>query len=349
MMKRTFFLRIGVVFAVLSLGGTLLSPVQATPIQPPMSRLADVERQVSALEEQAALAAENWNEARLDLANVSSRIAALQRKASSQRKAYKSLSADLAGIIRTLYKSGAIDLDIQAMIATDPASFLAQLDAISIVGVRQEASLRRILASRINLKQSEAKLRAERQKAKTLASRANTERKTVERKLAQAQRLLDSLQASDRRARAARLAAERRAQAAKAKKESQKVSVQVSSSRMRRVLSYALAQVGDRYRMGGVGPSSYDCSGLTLMAYRQAGVSLSHFSLAQWSQTRRISRSQLRPGDLIFWFKGIRHVGMYIGNNKFVHAANYGDGVKISSLSERYYVQRLSGLGGFIG
>jgi cell wall-associated NlpC family hydrolase len=82
-----------------------------------------------------------------------------------------------------------------------------------------------------------------------------------------------------------------------------------------------------------------------MMAYRQVGVSLSHYSMAQWSQTKRVSRSQLRPGDLVFFFRGIRHVAMYIGNNNFVHAASYGSGVIVSSLSESYYRARLSGFG----
>jgi cell wall-associated NlpC family hydrolase len=141
------------------------------------------------------------------------------------------------------------------------------------------------------------------------------------------------------------LAALKKAQAKKAKKASSQVVSKVSSARLRKVLKYALSQVGDRYSMGATGPSSYDCSGLTMMAYRKAGVSLSHFSAAQWSQTRRVSRSQLRPGDLVFFFRGIRHVGMYIGGGRFVHAASYGTGVVISALSESYYVKRLSGFG----
>lgn len=337
--------KIGVAVLAMALTFGLAAPTEAAHITVPMTRLDDVERQVEKLQAEAALAAEEWNEARIALAQVNRRIAALSKKSLRQQERYKDLSRDLDGIIRSLYKSGGIDLDIQAMIATDPAGFLTRLDAISIVGVRQEASLRRILAANIDLKQSKAELKVEQKTAAKLAAKSNERRRTVESKLASAEKLLNSLQAADRKKRAARLAALKKAQALKAKKAKQAVISAKVSARLRSVLKYALRQVGDRYSMGASGPSSYDCSGLTMMSYRQVGVSLSHYSMAQWSQTKRVSRSQLRPGDLVFFFRGIRHVGMYIGNNNFVHAASYGSGVIVSSLSESYYRARLSGFG----
>lgn len=345
MLIGTSRLKLGVALLSAALTFSLAAPAEAAHLKPAMTRLDDVERQVEKLQAEAALAAEEWNEARIALAKVNRRIAALSKKSLRQQQRYQDLSKDLDGIIRSLYKSGGIDLDIQAMIATDPAGFLTRLDAISIVGVRQEASLRRILAANIDLKQSKAELKVEQKTAAKLAAKSNERRRTVESKLATAEKLLNSLQAADRKKRAARLAALKKAQAAKAKKAKQAVISAKVSNRLRSVLRYALRQVGDRYSMGASGPSSYDCSGLTMMSYRQVGVSLSHYSMAQWSQTKRVSRSQLRPGDLVFFFRGIRHVGMYIGNNNFVHAASYGSGVIVSSLSESYYRARLSGFG----
>jgi cell wall-associated NlpC family hydrolase len=331
---------------------SLLAPSSAAPIAVPQARIAmpatrldQVEAQVTELEMQAAMSAEDWNAARIELAEVNARISVLKRKTANQQEAYRALSRDLGGLVRSMYKTGGVDLDIQAMIDSDPAGFLARLDAISLVGSRQQASLRKILVANLNLKQSTAELRVEQKQAAKITERANAHRRTAERKLQEAQTLLNSLQAADRRKREARIAAQKREQAKKAQQAKKKVTTAVSNNRLRRVLSYALAQVGDDYNMGSTGPNAYDCSGLTMMAYRQIGVNLSHFSLAQWSQTRRVSRSQLAPGDLVFFFNGIRHVGMYIGNNNFVHAASYGTGVTVSSLSERYYVQRLSGYG----
>ena len=97
-------------------------------------------------------------------------------------------------------------------------------------------------------------------------------------------------------------------------------------------MSYALAQVGKRYVYAGTGPSSYDCSGLTMAAYRSVGVYLPHQSGAQYSSNRHVSISDLRPGDLVFYYSPIHHVAMYIGGGRIVHAANPSAGVRIDSL-----------------
>lgn len=92
-----------------------------------------------------------------------------------------------------------------------------------------------------------------------------------------------------------------------------------------------MSQVGKPYRWGGSGPDNYDCSGLTSWAWRKAGKSLPHSSRAQYSATKRISRSQLQPGDLIFYGSPIHHVAMYIGDGKVVEAPYSGKNVRISS------------------
>ena len=97
---------------------------------------------------------------------------------------------------------------------------------------------------------------------------------------------------------------------------------------------YALSQVGDRYVAATAGPSAFDCSGLTLAAWRAAGISLPHYSFSQFSKTHRIPLSQARPGDLLFYFKnGTHHVSMYIGNGKIVHARNTRADLVIQSLA----------------
>ena len=97
-------------------------------------------------------------------------------------------------------------------------------------------------------------------------------------------------------------------------------------------MQYALAQVGKPYSYSARPPSSWDCSKLTAWAWRQAGVSLTAYSYAQAGQVRRISTSQLRPGDLLFYFNGAHHVSMYIGGGQIVEAASPSSGVKISAL-----------------
>lgn len=96
-------------------------------------------------------------------------------------------------------------------------------------------------------------------------------------------------------------------------------------------VTFAYNAIGTPYVWAADGPDGYDCSGLTLAAWRAAGVSLSHNAATQYSQTARINRSDLAPGDLVF-YSGLGHVGIYIGDSKVIHAPTFGDVVKISSV-----------------
>jgi cell wall-associated NlpC family hydrolase len=112
----------------------------------------------------------------------------------------------------------------------------------------------------------------------------------------------------------------------------ERVATRAASMRTRAV-EIALAQVGDNYTAGGSGPNAFDCSGLTLYAWRRAGVQLEHRSYDQYHQTKRIPVKEALPGDLVFYLdNGAHHVGMYIGRGKIVNASDYGVGVIISPM-----------------
>jgi cell wall-associated NlpC family hydrolase len=98
----------------------------------------------------------------------------------------------------------------------------------------------------------------------------------------------------------------------------------------------ALSQLGKPYVWGGTGPNGFDCSGLTQWAYRQAGITLPRVAADQANYGTPISKSQLQPGDLVFFYSPISHEGMYLGNGQMVHAPTSGDVVKISPLQNNY-------------
>src|SRR5215218_9654025 len=95
----------------------------------------------------------------------------------------------------------------------------------------------------------------------------------------------------------------------------------------------ALAQQGKPYVWGGAGPDSYDCSGLTQYAYAAAGIQLPHSSSMQSTIGTPVAYADLQPGDLVFFYSPVSHVGMYIGNGQMVHAGTSGDVVKVVDLA----------------
>jgi cell wall-associated NlpC family hydrolase len=110
-----------------------------------------------------------------------------------------------------------------------------------------------------------------------------------------------------------------------------------ASSGAAAAVQYAMSKVGDAYVYGAAGPSSFDCSGLTMAAWQQAGVSLPHSSSAQMGSGTPVSQSELQPGDLVFYYSPVSHVGMYIGNGQIVNAENPSVGVKITGVNSMPY------------
>ena len=104
----------------------------------------------------------------------------------------------------------------------------------------------------------------------------------------------------------------------------------------------AMRYLGTPYVWGGASPGGFDCSGFVMYVYSQLGVSLPHYTGAQWGVGVPVSRGDLQPGDLVF-FDGLGHVGIYIGGDQFIHAPHSGDVVKISSLSESWYAATYDG------
>ncbi|MGW2224314.1 C40 family peptidase [Streptomyces formicae] len=103
-------------------------------------------------------------------------------------------------------------------------------------------------------------------------------------------------------------------------------------------ISYAMSHLGDPYVWGGNGPHGWDCSGLVMAAYRQAGISLPRVADAQYRATRSLSRGELRRGDLVFWSSngsssGIHHVAIYLGGGQYLEAPRPGKNVRVSSFS----------------
>lgn len=116
------------------------------------------------------------------------------------------------------------------------------------------------------------------------------------------------------------------------------------------LLQAAQSRIGAPYRYGGDGPDAFDCSGLVTYAHRQLGIAVPRTAAQQFAAARPVQRSELRPGDLVFFRlenRGISHVGIYAGDSRFVHAPQRGGHVRMADLDDEWYGQRYVGAGRF--
>ena len=341
---------------LLALGGLVMSGVLVTPAHAAPD-LEQVRMKVMDLESKAESATERFNESRSELQEVRRQLDALKAKVKRERREMREILGAVDDLARAAYTSGGVDTSLQLLLSEDPNEFLAQAAALDAVQRGQASALRKTATARLRLAQSEAAVLDKEARAKDLRDRMKESKGEANDRLAEAERILANLEEKERQ-RLAQLAREER-EAARAAAVAAQAELNSSSSagggftgsgRAAKAVMYALSQVGDRYVAAAAGPSSFDCSGLTMTAWRQAGVSLPHYSRSQYSVTRRVPLSQAQPGGLVFYFgRGTHHVGMYIGSGKMVHAANPRTGVVVSNILGPWYSSRFSGIGRVVG
>lgn len=346
--------------------GLLLSGIAILPsaTAAPSRDIAQVRDEVRTLQSRAEAATERFNSARNQLADVQDTLAGLQRKVKRERADLQEILSSVDDLARATYTSGGIDTSLQVLFAEDPTEFLAQAAALDQVAQSQASSLRRTQTARLRLAQSEAAVEDKESIAQSYRDEMSSAKNEANQQLGAAQNILANLKEEERQRLAALAEEERRQSQAAASAATAALNQAPSSgsgpssagggytggSRASAAVSYALAQVGNRYVAAAAGPDAFDCSGLTMTAWRQSGVSLPHYSYSQFSSTRRIPVSEAQPGDLVFYFgSGAHHVGMYIGGGKMVHAANPGDGVRIDDIMGPWYGERFSGIGRVVG
>ncbi len=353
-MKQKVFRVGGIAIAIVALlvPGFVFAPAQAAP------NLQQIRMQVMDLQGKAEAANERYNDARNRLAGIQKQLDTLKAKAKRERKELNQIMGSVDDLARATYTSGGIDTSLQVLLAEDPNQFLSQAAALDQIQKGQASAIRGSQTTRLRLAQTEAAMQDKETFAKSVRSEMGDAKSEANDNYRDAQAILSNLEASERRRIAALAASERATALSAARAASAAISAGSGSSgggftgsgRVGRVLQYALSQVGNRYVAGASGPSSFDCSGLTMSAWRQAGVSLVQYSKTQFATTRRIPLSQAQPGDLVFYFgSGAHHVGLYIGNGKMVHAANPSSGVLISDVMGPWYNSRFSGVGRVLG
>lgn len=304
-----------------------ISGVNAAPTQP----VINIQRQVDQLQIEAAASAEAANGAKVRLTALQQNLAEVQGRRAQQGSALNLLKKNLGLIAASAYKNGGVGNGLQLLFAQNPAEYLANASQLEGVTRSQGIQLRRYAAAEQRLHQTSLIVVDQVKEVRIQESVLAASSAKAVAKLATAERILNSLKASERRryfaAQTARNSADQKSSLSSAKLGN------TISGRAGIALRFALQQIGKPYYFGASGLIRWDCSGLTMVAFARAGVSLPHSSEAQIHYGRPVSRGSLVPGDLVFFYRGISHVGIYLGNGLIVDAPHPGRNVQVDSLN----------------
>jgi peptidoglycan DL-endopeptidase CwlO len=340
---------------ILALAVTAAGSAEPAQIGSKRAQAQQVLAQIQAMDAQMEKAVEAYNAANVRLDQIKHDLEVNRARLETAKTNLAKARAHVSARLVALYTSNEPDTLSIIFGASSLGDLIERLDSANRIADEDARIAAEVTQYRNEVQaRQQALVKAQADQEKVVAERA-AQRSSIESQLAERQALYSSikdqiaqLEAAER-ARQARLAAQARAAAKQQPAPAPAPAPAPSSSSggssgssapppatHSSVVSIALQYLGVPYVWGGASPSGFDCSGLTMYAYAKVGVYLPHNAAMQYGMGTPVSRSQLAPGDLVF-FNGLSHVGMYIGGGRFVHAPHTGDVVKISSLSEYWY------------
>ncbi|KOG57027.1 glycoside hydrolase [Streptomyces griseoflavus] len=350
---------------------TLLSQTaEAAPSRPKQS-IEEVKQKVDDLYRQAEVATQKYNAAKEQADEQRGTVDRLLDDTARRTQKMNDARRRLGTYAAAQYRSGGISPTAQLLLARDPQQFAdrshlmdqltgAQKQAVSdyqeqqAKAVRQRAeasrSLERLTETQASLKESKKDVQAKLAEARQLLSRLTAQEKA---RLAELERKKEA-EAKRKAEELARKQAEKERKEREDRKQHDTPDPGTGTpdggsggsgggtsddgsyaTKAAKALAFARAQMGKPYVWGATGPNSYDCSGLTQAAWKAAGVSLPRTTWDQVKAGDRVATKDLVPGDLVFFYNDISHVGMYIGDGKMIHAPKPGASVRVESI---YYM-----------
>lgn len=293
----------------------------ASPTPLPNEDLEAVRLKLDQLYREAAAATDAYNAAEEKAEKQSAEIVQLAKMIVKGQEKLDELKKRAGAAARAQYRSGGLPDEAQLMLSDNPRQFL---DGAGRVLQGQRAT--KTLIGEMTQTQQDLELYAKDASAqwKKLESGRKAKaaaQKRIEKQIAAAEKLESQLEKEDKK-RLARLEEEAARKAQTAWLDSgalDDVSGEATAAG-KKAVEYATAQIGKPYQWGAEGPKSFDCSGLTSQAWASAGAAIPRTSQEQWKRLKRVDVQDMRPGDLIIYFKDASHVAMYIGDGAMVHA-----------------------------
>jgi cell wall-associated NlpC family hydrolase len=355
---------LGLASVALSLLGVFQASLPAAA-EPPMT-VAQARSLIKQLQKDAAGIDQQYTDVQEQIKEGRAQLRLKQADAQAQTKKVGRLKLHVGQIALAQFQNRSLDTAAHLVVTPDIEGFLSQISTVQKVSENQNSALQDYQQAQANLAELEHSAETELvtlgEKEKQLKSLAAAS----DNKLDQAKKVLAKLTADQQK----QLAEAEKKAAAKANAEARaatkapakangraatKASPKANGSRAARkappstrssstgsskgakALAYAKAQLGEPYARSGAGPSSWDCSGLTMMAWGSVGVSLPHSSRQQFSRGQSVAKSDLRSGDLVFFYSDISHVGLYAGNGQVIHAPRPGKSVEYIKMSYMPY------------
>ncbi|MEJ3746006.1 NlpC/P60 family protein [Actinomycetes bacterium KLBMP 9797] len=292
---------------------TALIAALAIVLLPAPARAEPTGDQLEAAEERLEQVVEDYNEVREDLRDAREQAAALTRQLKPLERQLAARQAQVGVIATTAYQTSRLAPALAVINADTAAEYTERMLVLQRLAGQQQEAIDGLLATRKRTVTAREELDA------VVAQRTADERslaakkRQIERDVARLERVrTDTGYTAPPAVRGFKPA--------------------FSAGRAGAAVRFAYAQLGKAYRFGASGPRSYDCSGLTSAAWARAGVPLPHNARRQYHSVGHISRADLRPGDLIFYYRSIHHVAIYAGGGKMIHAPRHGEPVRLDDV-----------------
>ncbi|MFJ8075865.1 NlpC/P60 family protein [Streptomyces sp. NPDC096176] len=307
---------------VLSAAAAAAAALTAVPAGAEPRDTAEATRaKVDRLHQEAEQATEKYNKAGEHVEQLNDQVLHAQDRVARSQERINRMREALGSVAGAQYRSGGMDPALALLLSKDPDSYLEAAATLDRISERHTSALADLRREQRGLGQERAEAAQDLAELERSRSAVARHKRTVERKLGEARRLLNALPAEEREAydRASR----------SARGELPDLTGLVAGSPHAAAATMAARSVvGRPYVWGANGPSGFDCSGLVQWSYAQAGVGLPRTSQAQAHAGRRVSLAEARPGDIVTYRSDASHVGMYVGNGQVVHAPYPGASVR---------------------